>query len=107
MTYRGRSDGLVVESDREKIITFKFTCHLRELQRYCVNTSGVIFIFFIFYFFSFSPRQCVAPIALMDKPPLITPLPSMYLKALVDWLKWFIAWSEPLALFPVYRARTL
>src|SRR4029434_9703489 len=46
MTYRGRSDGLVVESDRKKIIKFKFT---------------------IFFFFS---RQCVAPIALMDKPSL-------------------------------------
>src|SRR4029434_9686981 len=31
MTYRGRSDGLVVESDRKKIITFRFTCrHLRD-----------------------------------------------------------------------------
>src|SRR4029434_4291135 len=39
MTYRGRSDGLVVESDRKKIITFKFTCHLRDLQGYCVYTS--------------------------------------------------------------------
>ena len=37
-TYRGRSDGLVVESDRKKN--------------------------------SFSRRQCVALIALMDKPPL-------------------------------------
>src|SRR4029434_9023634 len=67
MTYRGRSDGLVVESDRKKIITFNFTCHLRDLQAYCVHTSGV---FFFFFFFPFSPRQCVAPIALMDKPPL-------------------------------------
>src|SRR4029434_10965819 len=65
MTYRGRSDGLVVESDRKKIITFKFTCcHLRDLQGYCVYTSGG-------FFFSFPPRQCVAPISLMDKPPLI------------------------------------
>src|SRR4029434_1160305 len=32
MTYRGKSDGLVVESDRKKIITFKCTCHLRDLQ---------------------------------------------------------------------------
>src|SRR4029434_7850222 len=39
MTYRGRSDGLVVESDRKKITTFKFTCHLRDLQGYCVYTS--------------------------------------------------------------------
>ena len=67
MTYRGRSDGLVVESDRKKIITFKFTCHLRDLQGYCVYTSGVFFLFF-----SFSSRQCVAPIALMDKPPLLS-----------------------------------
>src|SRR4029434_7040883 len=67
MTYRGRSDGLVVESDRKAIITFKFTCrHLRDLQRYCVYTSGVFFC----CFFSFSPRKCVAPIALMDDPPL-------------------------------------
>ena len=70
MTYRGRSDGLVVESDRKKIITFKFTCHLRDLQGYCVYTSGGFFFFF-FFFFSFSPRQCVAPIALMDEPPLL------------------------------------
>src|SRR4029434_3515365 len=42
---------------------FKMTCrHLRDLQGYCVYTSGV--------FFFFSPRYCVAPIALMDKPPL-------------------------------------
>src|SRR4029434_7882299 len=67
MTYRGRSDGLVVESDRKKIITKKCTCrHLRDLQGYCVYTSGVFFSFF------FSPRQCVAPIDLMDKPPLHT-----------------------------------
>src|SRR4029434_9498067 len=64
MTYRGRSDGLMVESDRKKMITFKFTCHLRDLQGYCVYTSGG------FFSPSFSPRQCVAPIALMDKPPL-------------------------------------
>src|SRR4029434_5041473 len=65
MTYRGRSDGLVVESDRKKIITFKFTCHLRDLEGYFVYTSGGFF-----FSFSFSPRQCVTPIALMDKPPL-------------------------------------
>src|SRR4029434_7478652 len=64
MTYRGRSDGLVVESDRKKMITFKFTCHLRDLQGYCVYTSGGFFFFF--------SRQCVAPITLMDKPPLMT-----------------------------------
>src|SRR4029434_9363545 len=65
MTYRGRSDGLVVETDRKKCITFTFTCcHLRDLQGYCVYTSGG-------FFFSFPPRQCVAPIALMNKPPLI------------------------------------
>src|SRR4029434_7852968 len=46
MTYRGRSDGLVVESDRKKIITFKFTCHLRDLEGYCVHTQGVFFSFF-------------------------------------------------------------
>src|SRR4029434_1663672 len=41
MTYRGRSDGLVVESDRKQIITFKCTCrHLRDLQGYCVYKSG-------------------------------------------------------------------
>src|SRR4029434_633948 len=43
MTYRGRSDGLVVESDRKKNITFNFTCHLRDLQGYCVYTSGGFF----------------------------------------------------------------
>src|SRR4029434_8921486 len=46
MTYRGRSDGLVVGTDRKKIITFKCTCHLRNLQGYCVYT--------FFYFFLFS-----------------------------------------------------
>src|SRR4029434_8450295 len=49
MTYRGRSDGLVVESDRKKSITFKFTCcHLRDLQGYCVYTSVVLSFFFFF-----------------------------------------------------------
>src|SRR4029434_627306 len=62
MTYRDRSDGLVVEYDRKKNITFKCTCHLRDLQGYCVDTSGGFFF----------PRQCVAPIALMDKPPLLS-----------------------------------
>src|SRR4029434_10686606 len=48
MTNRGRSDGLVVESN--KIITFKCTCrHLRDLQGYCVYTSGVFFFFFFFF----------------------------------------------------------
>src|SRR4029434_3559585 len=51
MTYRGRSDGLVVESDRKKIITFKLTCHLRDLQGYCVYTSGVFFFVFFCFFF--------------------------------------------------------
>src|SRR4029434_6869148 len=65
MTYRGRSDGLVVESDRKKNITKKCTCrHLRDLQGYCVYTSGVFFSFFG------SPSQCVSQIDLMDKPPL-------------------------------------
>src|SRR4029434_9331304 len=41
MTYRGRSDGLVVESNRKKSITFKYSRrHLRDLQGYCVYTSG-------------------------------------------------------------------
>src|SRR4029434_10859278 len=62
MTYRGRSYSLVVESDRKKMITFKFTCrHLRDLQGYCVIHQDIFF----------SPRQCVAPIALMDEPPLV------------------------------------
>src|SRR4029434_10536089 len=34
MTYRGRSDGLVVESDRKKIITFKCTRLTRILRLY-------------------------------------------------------------------------
>ena len=56
MTYRGRSDGLVVESDRKKIITFKFTCrHLRDLQGYCVYTLYLFFILFIFFLGSASP----------------------------------------------------
>src|SRR4029434_7934865 len=58
MTYRGRSDGLVVESDRKKIITFKFTFTRRILRLYIRS-------------FNFFPRQCVAPIALMDEPPLV------------------------------------
>src|SRR4029434_1551377 len=77
MTYRGRSDGLVVESDRKKNITFKCTCHLRDLQGYCVYT-----------FFSFSPRQCVAPIALMDEPPLVLKLARQL------WL--IVCWQAPL-----------
>src|SRR4029434_9329710 len=101
MTYRGRSDGLVVESDREKIITFKFTCHLRDLQRYCVNTSGVIFIFFIFYFFSFSPRQCVAPIALMDKPPLFMML-SAFRRHLLRWTASMVGSEEPVMCWAVF-----
>src|SRR4029434_8503347 len=64
MTYRGRSDGLVVESDRKKIITFKFTCHLRDKDIAFIHQEVSFFLFF-------SPRQCVAPIALMDKPPLL------------------------------------
>src|SRR4029434_7883999 len=55
MTYRGRSDGLVVESDRKS----SFTRLTRILRLYIRS---------LFFFF---PRQCVAPIALMDKPPLM------------------------------------
>src|SRR4029434_10547025 len=50
MRYRGRSDSLVVESDRKKNITFKCTCHLCDLQGYCVYTSGGSFFFFFFLF---------------------------------------------------------
>ena len=51
MTYRVRSYSLVVESDRIFFITFKFTCrHLRDLQGYCVYTSGGFFLFFYFFF---------------------------------------------------------
>src|SRR4029434_3486556 len=45
MRYRGRADCVGVESDRKKIIKFKFTCNLRDLQGYCVYTSGVFFFF--------------------------------------------------------------
>ena len=31
----------------------------------------------------------------------ITPLPSMLLKQHADWLELFMAWSEPLCLFPI------
>src|SRR4029434_8923581 len=31
MTFKGRSDSLVVESERKKNITFKCMCHLRDL----------------------------------------------------------------------------
>src|SRR4029434_196285 len=55
MTYRGRSDGLVVESDRKKCITFK--CHLRDLQGYCVHTSGGFFFFFFFFLFPYAVRR--------------------------------------------------
>src|SRR4029434_3504640 len=64
MTFKGRSDGLVVESDRKKYTTFtlSFSRHFSpKRQGNCIYTSG-------FYFFR---RQCVAPIALMDKPPLL------------------------------------
>src|SRR4029434_2271716 len=47
MTYRDRSDGLVVESDRKKMITFKFTCHLRDLHIAFIHKA----FFFIFFFF--------------------------------------------------------
>src|SRR4029434_8539026 len=58
MTYRGRSDGLVVESDRNFFFTFKFTCHLRDLQEYCVYTQGGFFFFFFFFFLgSASPQS--------------------------------------------------
>src|SRR4029434_6278779 len=58
MTYRGRSDGLVVKSDRKKIITFKFTSrHLRDLQGYCVYTLYLFFILFIFFLGSASPQS--------------------------------------------------
>src|SRR4029434_1246104 len=74
MTYRGRSDGLVVESDRKKIITFKFTCrHLRDLQGYCVHTSGVFFSFFFFSFFSPFPLGSASP-----QSPLWTSRPWLW-----------------------------
>src|SRR4029434_3810300 len=67
MTYRGRSDGLVVESDRKIFITFKFTRILRLYIR----------IFFIYFFYS---RQCCAPIALIDKSPLIKSIQLIVLR---------------------------
>ena len=75
MTYRGRSDGLVVESDRKKIITFKFTCHFTYTYKNIafIHKELFLFIYFFSFFFSF-PRQCVAPIALMDEPPLLLPV---------------------------------
>src|SRR4029434_811807 len=63
MTYRDRSDGLVVESDRKKIL------HL-NVRVIHATYKDIAFIHKEFFFFSFSPRQCVAPIALMDEPPL-------------------------------------
>src|SRR4029434_10936258 len=58
MTYRGGSDGLVVESDRKLIITFKFTCrHLRDLQGYCVYTSRGFFFFFFVSLGSATPQS--------------------------------------------------
>src|SRR4029434_3268084 len=73
MTYRGRSNSLVVESDRKKIITFKFTSTFTRLTR--------ILRLYIrsFFLFLFPPRQCVAPIALMDRPPLIATTAPMIL----------------------------
>src|SRR4029434_10181592 len=59
MTYRGRPDGLVVESDRKS----SFTRLTRILRLYIRS--------FFYFYFIFFPRQCVAPIALMDKPPLV------------------------------------
>ena len=64
MTYRDRSDGLVVESDRKKIL------HLNVRVIYATY-KDIAFIHKEVFFSSFSPRQCVAPIALMDKPPLL------------------------------------
>ena len=37
----------------------------------------------------------------------ITPLPPVLMKQCVDWLELFMAWSEPLCLFPIYSARVL
>lgn len=37
----------------------------------------------------------------------MTPLLSMHLKQHADWLELFIAWSEPLSLFPIYKPRTV
>src|SRR4029434_6520154 len=65
MTYRGRSDGLVVESDRKKIL------HLNLHVIYATYKDIVFIHQEVFFFFFFSPRQCVPPIALMDKPPLL------------------------------------
>src|SRR4029434_5399540 len=58
MTYRGRSDGLVVESDRKLL-------HLNVVIY--ATYKDIAFIHQEVFFF---PRQCVAPIALTDKPPL-------------------------------------
>src|SRR4029434_6173096 len=64
MTYRDRSDGLVVESDSKKIL------HLNLRVIYATYKDIAFIHKEFFFFFSFSPRQCVAPIALMDEPPL-------------------------------------
>jgi len=85
MTYKSRSDGLVLESDRKKSITFKCR-HLRDLQGYCVYTSWVFFFFSSS--FPISPRKCVAPIAHMDKPPLrrtVTPFHIFVNMLIFSW----------------------
>src|SRR4029434_9116473 len=60
MTYRGRSDGLVVESDRKKYLLLS------------------------------SRWQCVAPIALMDEPPLPTTMcgHKSPLSRALSWSPW-------------------
>ena len=71
MTYRDRSDGLVVESDRKKIL------HLNVRVIYATYKDIAFIHKEVFFFFSFSPRQCVAPIALMDEPPLPVSIPKI------------------------------
>src|SRR4029434_7405339 len=69
MTYRDRSDGLVVESDRKKILHLNIRVIYATYKDIAFIHNEFFFIY-LFFFFSFSPRQCVAPIALMDEPPL-------------------------------------
>src|SRR4029434_10561972 len=88
MTYRGRSDGLVVESDRKKIITFKFTSSFTRLARIL---RLYIRSFFFFFLGSASPQS-----PLLTSPPCVSVSVSVCLA--LHCLPFFMHLSFPLLL---------
>src|SRR4029434_5606649 len=81
MTYRGRSDGLVVESDRKKIITFKCTCHLRDLHIAFIHQD-------LFILSSLFPQGSASP-----QSPLWTSRPC-YLRICYIHIFFFLLWPK-------------